>query len=305
MSDRPSAIIYTGELTDTPGRWEKWTETVVPRVRGAWSLRIRSAGFFGNGPVETTTERFASGDALVEYLRQRDVEDEPRSRIGSRLAALDEYAKLIGRTDVVAAIQAIRRPTRTRAPKVLNILGATSIASFPNGRGRAIYLKVQTDRGPALIKVDDDETGAATCWLGDRPHFRPHFMVRLNAAMRAAAATASALGTDSPRVETQESQSLSPETISSRPTMSETPKTKPPSPSSSGVLREPAPWFAARLEALDDRLRASGLTVTVVEGSDSTEFRASIPQGRRPRAAQPARPTGADPSAKSGGKRRR
>ena len=47
---------------------------------------------------------------------------------------------------------------------------------------------------------------------------------------------------------------------------------------------EPTMDWEQTLKALDARLRASGLTVVVKEASDKTEFVATFPQGRRPRA---------------------
>ncbi len=46
-------------------------------------------------------------------------------------------------------------------------------------------------------------------------------------------------------------------------------------------------YWEKKLNELDDRLRASGQTVTVTEGSHGEELTASIPQGKRP--ARPAR----------------
>lgn len=190
MSEQPCAIIYTGELTDAPGRWEQWTETVVPRVRGGWSLRIRSTDFFGRGPVETTTLRFADTDALVEYLRERDLEDAPRRRIGPRMSELDDFAQSIGRQDVVNAIEEFRRPPRAKPARLLAIDGTISVGSFPNGRSRALYLRVRTDRGRAIMSRPRPTDRMATCWPGDSPYFRQPFRVRLSAALRKAATEA-------------------------------------------------------------------------------------------------------------------
>ncbi len=43
-----------------------------------------------------------------------------------------------------------------------------------------------------------------------------------------------------------------------------------------------------QLKALDDRLRAFGRTVTVSEGSDSTEYEVTFPQGRASRVKPPS-----------------
>ena len=49
-----------------------------------------------------------------------------------------------------------------------------------------------------------------------------------------------------------------------------------------------------QLKALDDRLRASGLTVTVTEGLGGDELTASIPQGKKPSSNQQDWPTTAE-----------
>ena len=51
---------------------------------------------------------------------------------------------------------------------------------------------------------------------------------------------------------------------------------------SSGKSTEHVAAWEKELQALDDRLRASGLTVTVREGSDSDQYEVRFPQGKRP-----------------------
>lgn len=50
---------------------------------------------------------------------------------------------------------------------------------------------------------------------------------------------------------------------------------------SNRVLSQPPDWLEKRLEALDNRLRASGRTVVVLEPSDSDEYTVTFPPNRQ------------------------
>jgi hypothetical protein len=188
MSDAaPSAIIYSGELSDMPGRAESWTEEVVAHADGTWALVVRATDFLGHNESEPTEEHFADAGLLIEYLRERDFEDVPSRRAGPRLSELDDFARSIGRTDVVEAIEAIRHPPRPRPPKVLAVLGTVIIGPFPSGRGRSAYLRVSTDRGPAIMSIRDGEKGIASCWFAETPYLLPPIRARLTKPVLAAA----------------------------------------------------------------------------------------------------------------------
>jgi hypothetical protein len=57
-------------------------------------------------------------------------------------------------------------------------------------------------------------------------------------------------------------------------------KTEPTSTPQSSALTDS---WERQLKALDERLRASGRTVTVMEPSETQEFLATVPRGRRSR----------------------
>lgn len=72
-------------------------------------------------------------------------------------------------------------------------------------------------------------------------------------------------------------------TRSLKPITLEIHKMKKQEPSSTQQSDELTSSWERQLQALDARLRASGRTVTVTEPSDTTEFVATFPQGKKPK----------------------
>jgi hypothetical protein len=82
----------------------------------------------------------------------------------------------------------IRRGTWPPKPRVIRIIGVTSIGSFPlNQEPRRIYLEIETTGGPALMAVPLPGAKFVQCWLGESPFLTFSWRCRLRKELAAQA----------------------------------------------------------------------------------------------------------------------
>ena len=64
-------IIYRGELTDAPGRDERWVERVTFLGDDQWKLEVDGTDFHGNSKGGSWSEQFST-ESLVSWLDEQD-----------------------------------------------------------------------------------------------------------------------------------------------------------------------------------------------------------------------------------------
>ncbi len=171
--------IFEGELSDIPGRCESWTEHLMPLGDDSWELMVEGTDFTGLEETEPISQRFTTDD-LLSWLHERDHDYMPSRKLGPRLRALRAYAKHAGLTPVIKNIERVRRGTWPPKPRVIRIVGVTSIGSFPfNREPRHIFLEAETTRGSAIMAVPSADAKFVRCWLGWHPYGTPSWRCRL------------------------------------------------------------------------------------------------------------------------------
>jgi hypothetical protein len=107
----PEWSIYTGHLTDAPGRDERWEEFVCKQTEDRWKLAIIGTSFAGTDPKEQWSEVFTTR-GLVRHCRRQDAVDQAYdddcSRAESRIAALKRIAQKTGDALLIKELKTYR-----------------------------------------------------------------------------------------------------------------------------------------------------------------------------------------------------
>ncbi len=174
MSQNPARfLIFEGELSDAPGRYETWTEHLTLLGNDSWEVEVTDTDFSVTGKPETFRAQYSSVD-LIEWLRDRDgdnpIAGNPPSRVGNRLRALERYARSAGLSRLLTIIDRVRRgnwPPKPKAPRVLRVSGVTEFGRLPYGRGpKDKFLVVDTENGTGIMAIPIVGQLSAMYWLG-------------------------------------------------------------------------------------------------------------------------------------------
>jgi hypothetical protein len=167
-------LLHEGELTDAPGRMERFEIFVRPLKCGRWELSYEGSDFVGLETVEPETERMSTR-ALVDWALEReyyhedpgattesdeqDAEDdgEGRRSLGVITRRLREIAVTVRAKHCVRILDRYVAGEWPPGPKILSIDGPARRPVW-----RDIYhdvIAVTTNRGPAYLYPPKGRTG--------------------------------------------------------------------------------------------------------------------------------------------------
>lgn len=183
MTNGPNKfVIFSGELTDAPGRMESWTEWLTHFGGDDWEVSLEGTDFTGTGETEQLSQQFTTHD-LLAWLQESDSENRPYRRVGSRLRALRTYAEKAELVELLKLIERVRRgtwPPKPPRPKVTAITGITLVAAAPHPRAEHIepYMTVETTRGAGIMAMPGPRSAFIQCWLGANPFWKESWKCR-------------------------------------------------------------------------------------------------------------------------------
>lgn len=185
--------LYSGYLSDMPGRCESWTEAVRYHGRGQWTLRSYGTDFTGTSSGETYRERLST-KKLIHWVLERDSEDldseecdetygevcAPEKKLGERAGRLRDIAISVNAHYCKSLLDLYESgdwPSTPKAPKVLEITGV-----MKRGVWIRIYHAVyvaNTTTGKAYI-YPPNESGYSKLVLATSGSLNCGFQVRLS-----------------------------------------------------------------------------------------------------------------------------